>query len=195
MRSDAPPLAEPFSGKPGDQLPLVLVVQDVVMTARPMASITKQQTKPARVVCISVLQLTGLRFSKFAAPGWGIGRAAAAQIAKTKTAASSIQIIEMSQIPITHFRSSVVLPLSAAKAWSLDLWGWLQFHGQLRGCPHPPSCALATMRWKWCLARSPQICNRSLLLPNKTPTHLDRMALRATPGFDTANLSRRAIWH
>lgn len=53
----------------------------------------------ARGVSNLVSQLEELCSSTFASPGLGIGRAAAEQIASTKTPANSIQIVTLNQIP------------------------------------------------------------------------------------------------
>ncbi len=77
------------------------MAHDVVIAASNTASAAALQKLIARGDRIAISDFIGDDSMTSLNPGAGIGRAAAAQIARTKVTASSIQRIMMSQIPIT----------------------------------------------------------------------------------------------
>ena len=77
------------------------MAHDVVITASRTASAVAWHTLIARGDRIVISEFTDCCSKRLSFSGLGIGRAAAAQIASTKMAAKSIQMIAMSQISIT----------------------------------------------------------------------------------------------
>lgn len=80
-----------------------LVAHDVVITASNTASAAAWHAWIARGDRIAISEFIDGCSMSLLFSGAGIGRAAAAQIARTKMAASSIQRIAINQIPITAF--------------------------------------------------------------------------------------------
>ena len=79
----------------------MLVAQEVVITASNTASAAAWHALIARGDRIVLAEFIDGCSMRLLFPGVGIGRDAAAHIARTKSAASSVHRIAMSQIPIT----------------------------------------------------------------------------------------------